>query len=140
MTGRGRAPPGGEVGLVTGAGAGAGWLRIAARLAAGRARVRTSPSGRAEFEDGGSDPRAGGGGRGSLRDITSEPEVDALFARAVEAAGRLDVVVNNAGVIVGLPSTPALPSGAARRMGAAGIPLLPAGGGGHGAAGPADGS
>ncbi len=94
----------GKSALVTGAGRRRGLgFAIAARLAAEGARVVLADLAEraGELEDGAARIRAQGGEAvGLCADITSEPEVDALFARAVEAAGRLDVVVNNAGVIV----------------------------------------
>ena len=94
----------GKTALVTGAGRRRGLgLAIAARLAAEGARVVLSDLAEraGELEDGAARIRAQGGEAAALcADITSEPEVDALFARAVETAGRLDVLVNNAGVIV----------------------------------------
>ena len=94
----------GKTALVTAAGRRRGLgFAIAARLAADGARVVLSDlAARAgELEDGVARIRGEGGEAVALcADITSEPEVDALFARAVEGAGRLDVLVNNAGVIV----------------------------------------
>ena len=94
----------GKAALVTGAGRRRGLgLAIAARLAADSARVVLSDlAARAdELAEGVARIREQGGEAVALAaDITSEAEVDTLFARAVEAVGRLDVVVNNAGVIV----------------------------------------
>src|SRR6185503_1520277 len=76
---------------------------IAARLAADGARVVLSDLDAlaGELDNGVARIQADGGEALALRaDITSETEVDALFARALEATGRLDVLVNNAGVIV----------------------------------------
>jgi NAD(P)-dependent dehydrogenase (short-subunit alcohol dehydrogenase family) len=94
----------GKTALVTGAGRRRGLgLAIATRLSAEGARVvLTDLAARAsELEAGAAGIRARGGEAIALSaDIAVEAEVDALFARALEARGRLDVVVNNAGVIV----------------------------------------
>jgi meso-butanediol dehydrogenase / (S,S)-butanediol dehydrogenase / diacetyl reductase len=94
----------GKAALVTGAGRRRGLgVAIAARLAADGARVVLSDlaAREGELEAGAARIRAQGGEAVALcADITSEAEVDALFARAREALGRLDVLVNNAGVIV----------------------------------------
>ena len=94
----------GKTALVTGAGRRRGLgFAIAARLAADGARVVLSDLDAlaGELDHGVARIQAGGGEALALcADITSETEVDALFARALEATGRLDVLVNNAGVIV----------------------------------------
>jgi meso-butanediol dehydrogenase/(S,S)-butanediol dehydrogenase/diacetyl reductase len=94
----------GKAALVTGAGRRRGLgFAIAARLAAEGARVVLSDleSMAAELRDRVADLRARGSDAMALcADITSEREVDGLFRRAVEETGRLDVLVNNAGVIV----------------------------------------
>ena len=42
---------------------------------------------------------------GGAADVADEASVEALFAAAVEAFGRIDIVVNNAGVYIGKPLT-----------------------------------
>ena len=94
----------GKTALVTGAGRRRGLgFAIAARLAADGARVVLSDLGTmaGELRDRVADLHARGGEAVAVcADITSEREVDSLFARTVDEAGRLDVLVNNAGVIV----------------------------------------
>ena len=94
----------GKTALVTGAGRRRGLgFAIAARLAADGARVVLSDLGTmaGELRDRVADLHARGGEAVAVcADITSEREVDGLFARTVDETGRLDVLVNNAGVIV----------------------------------------
>jgi NAD(P)-dependent dehydrogenase (short-subunit alcohol dehydrogenase family) len=94
----------GKTALVTGAGRRRGLgFAIAGRLAAEGARVVLSDlqSMAAELGDRVANLEARGGDAAAVcADITSEREVDDLFARTLERTGRLDVLVNNAGVIV----------------------------------------
>jgi meso-butanediol dehydrogenase / (S,S)-butanediol dehydrogenase / diacetyl reductase len=94
----------GKTALVTGAGRRRGLgFAIAARLASEGARVVLSDLGSlaAELRDRVADLRARGAAAVAVSaDITSEREIDELFARTLEGNGRLDVLVNNAGVIV----------------------------------------
>ena len=94
----------GKTALVTGAARRRGLgFAIASRLAAEGAQVVLSDLGAmaAELEAGAAELVARGGKAVAVcADITSEPEVDALFAKALDEVGRLDVLVNNAGVIV----------------------------------------
>jgi len=46
----------------------------------------------------------GGAGGAAAADVTKEADVDALFAKVVKAHGRVDIVVNNAGVAAGKPN------------------------------------
>lgn len=94
----------GKVALVTGAGRGIG-REIALRLAREGAGLIVHYSG---SEDGARETaetiRAGGGEAWVLRaDITRRDEVRALFAAIDQASGRLDIVVNSAGVSGGGP-------------------------------------
>jgi meso-butanediol dehydrogenase / (S,S)-butanediol dehydrogenase / diacetyl reductase len=94
----------GKAALVTGAGRRRGLgFAIAARLSAEGARVVLSDLGAmaTELQTRVAELRARGGEAVPVcADITSEMEVDALFARTLAEVGRLDVLVNNAGVIV----------------------------------------
>jgi len=81
------------------------WVRRRSRSSASMARavrrIRIHSRNRCLLAEGVARIREQGGEAVALAaDITSEAEVDTLFARAVEAVGHLDVVVNNAGVIV----------------------------------------
>ncbi len=49
--------------------------------------------------------REGGRAEGRRLDVTDETEIDRVFAEISEARGRLDVLVNNAGVALRRPST-----------------------------------
>ena len=81
--------------LVTGAARGIG-LAIASRLAADGARVAVLDID-AKAADAAA-KKVGGGAIALAADVTKAPEVDAAVARIVETWGRLDVLVNNAGI------------------------------------------
>ena len=87
--------PGRKTALVTGAARGIG-LAIATRLAADGLRVALLDQDRAAVE-----AAAAGLGAGALAlaaDVTRAAEVDAAIARIEREWGRLDVLVNNAGI------------------------------------------
>jgi 3-oxoacyl-[acyl-carrier protein] reductase len=90
---------GGQVAVVTGAGSAAGiGFAVARRLGAGGARlVVVATTDRitervSELRD------AGIPARGVVADLTDEAEVRGLIAALAETEGRLDIVVNNAGM------------------------------------------
>jgi 3-oxoacyl-[acyl-carrier protein] reductase len=87
--------PSGKTALVTGAARGIG-LAIATRLAAGGLRVALLDQDRDAVQ-----AAARGVGRDALAlvaDVTRAPEVDDAVARVEQTWGRLDVLVNNAGI------------------------------------------
>jgi 3-oxoacyl-[acyl-carrier protein] reductase len=88
----------GKVALVTGGGRGIG-RRIAERLAG--VGVRTAVCARTAEEIDATARRIAGAGGAAMAvpcDVTREEDVDRLFADVVGRYGRLDVLVNNAGV------------------------------------------
>jgi Dehydrogenases with different specificities (related to short-chain alcohol dehydrogenases) len=98
----------GRVVIVTGAGRGLG-REYALALAAEGAHVVVNDTG-AALDGAGSDARpadqvveeitaAGGSAVASYHDVTAEDEVDALVQLALDRYGRLDVVINNAGIL-----------------------------------------
>ena len=87
--------PGGKTALVTGAARGIG-LAIATRLAADGLRVAMLDQDRAALEA--AAPGLGAGMLALTADMTRAGEVDAAIARIEREWGRLDVLVNNAGI------------------------------------------
>lgn len=91
----------GSVALVTGGGSGIG-AAICRDLAGAGARVvvidRADPGPVVEEI-----AAAGGEAIAVLADVTSESDMEAAAARAVEAYGGIDAVVNNAGIFASLP-------------------------------------
>ena len=87
--------PGGKTALVTGAARGIG-LAIATRLAADGLRVALLDQDRAAVEAAAAG--LGAGALGLAADVTRAAEVDAAIARIEREWGRLDVLVNNAGI------------------------------------------
>ena len=100
----------GEVAVVTGANKGLG-REIARRLAAEGMVVylgaRDENRGRAAAEDLGAE---GGEVRFLQLDVTDQAQVDAAAARVEAESGRLDVLVNNAGILLEL-ETPVTEAG-----------------------------
>ena len=95
-------PNAGKVAIVTGGGSGIGRAAALALLGAGwRVAVagrRAEPLQQVIAESG-----AGERGLPVPTDVTDPASVEALFATTVKAWGRVDVLVNNAGVSVGAP-------------------------------------
>ncbi len=90
----------GKVGIVTGAGRGLG-RAIAGRLAEAGAVVVCADVDEATATETASLITAGGARASAARvDVTRKTEVDALVAAAVAEHGHLDVMVNNAAIIV----------------------------------------
>lgn len=92
-----------RVAIVTGASSGLGKAIGEAFAAEGAKTVLVAR--RKEALDGVATAIRGTGGTALAvpTDVTKEAEVAALFAKAVQAYGRVDVVVNNAGVAAGKP-------------------------------------
>jgi NADP-dependent 3-hydroxy acid dehydrogenase YdfG len=90
----------GTVALVTGASSGIG-AATAAALAAEGAAVSLVARRRGRLEALAETVRVGGGSAEVFEaDVTSRPEAEAAVAATVERLGRLDIVINNAGVML----------------------------------------
>ena len=90
---------GGRVALVTGGGRGLGRVMAVALADAGAAVVVAGRS-VAALEEVAAEIRAGGGRAVAVAcDVTREQDVEQLVEAALEAFGRLDIVVNNSGVV-----------------------------------------
>lgn len=93
-------PLAGETAIITGAGRGIG-RAIALRFARAGATVVLASRTAAQVEQTAAEVAAlGGRAIGVPTDVTSRASVDALVERAVAETGRVDVLVNNAGVFV----------------------------------------
>src|SRR5450759_2872542 len=88
----------GKTALVTGAGSGIGraisttFAREGARVMAADINEETAKAVAAQIED------SGGEGRSLRTDTTNEDDVKAAIQAVVEAWGRIDIMVNNAGI------------------------------------------
>ena len=91
----------GKVAIVTGASRGIG-RSIAAKLAAAGAKVAVNyASNKSAAEEAVESIRKAGGEAIAIgADVGDVNEVEALFARTLEAFGKVDILVNNAGVIL----------------------------------------
>ena len=96
-------PLSGETAIVTGAGRGIG-RAIARTFAGAGATVVLASRTRDDLERTRDEiARSGGIAVAHDADVTRKSDADALVGRALEATGRLDVVVNNAGIFVWKP-------------------------------------
>ena len=87
-----------QVAIVTGASSGIG-LGIAEHLASGGAKVLLSARRGDELASVAERIRSNGGEALPIRtDVTNDDDVDALVARALDQYGRIDLLVNNAGL------------------------------------------
>lgn len=88
-----------QVALVTGASSGIGAVSAKALADAGAAVVLNYRSGREAAEQLAEEIRGAGGQAIAVRaDVSSEEEVEALFAETVAAFGRLDILLANSGM------------------------------------------
>jgi NAD(P)-dependent dehydrogenase (short-subunit alcohol dehydrogenase family) len=96
----------GAVAVITGAGSGIG-RATALALAARGARIAVSDVDAARAEETAAEIIAGGGDAIAVRvDVALQADVEALRDRCIERFGRVDVVVNNVGVLaMGPPET-----------------------------------
>jgi NAD(P)-dependent dehydrogenase (short-subunit alcohol dehydrogenase family) len=92
-----------RVAVVTGASAGIGRAVAAAYAAEGAKVVLAARNQEKLAAVAGAIQAAGGAALAVPTDVTSESEVANLFRRAVETFGRVDLLVNNAGVSIGGP-------------------------------------
>jgi NAD(P)-dependent dehydrogenase (short-subunit alcohol dehydrogenase family) len=93
-----------KVAIVTGAGTGIG-RSIALAFAAQGARVALAARGADRLEAVAGEIRAAGGTATAIRcDVGREADVLALFEKTLATYGRLDVLVNNAGIATRMPT------------------------------------
>ena len=93
-----------KVAIVTGASRGIG-RAIAERFAAAGAKTVIAARNLPELEElSAGIAKAGGSALAVKADVTSESDVKALFAAAVQAFGRVDILINNAGTSKALPT------------------------------------
>lgn len=92
----------GRVAVVTGGASGIG-AAVASALAARGARVAVLDV-RADVSAAAADDLAGTGHLGVACDVTDQDSVDTAVARVVEATGRIDVLVNCAGIVALAPA------------------------------------
>src|SRR5256885_4097992 len=95
-----RAPLEGETAIVTGAGRGIGRAVALVFAQAGATVVLASRTEASVLQTAAEIAEQGGKAIAAPADVTVKREVDAVVERAVAETGRLDVVVNNAGVFV----------------------------------------